>query len=528
MKREEIRPLPFYLEQAAAKYPEKDVLVQRNRRVSYRELLRNVHRVAAYLSRANPSFAGERACLVMDNTPEYVIAMFGVLKAGGIVVPVGDRLGARGLNTILDDCTPSVVVVKHSVYEHIAEMLQETACIRTILLVEDEQGRADASGVVKDRRVLGLRQALDEEEAGVSPCSDVSAESIAMLIYTSGTTGSPKGVMLSHRNLVSNALSIIQYLELSPDDKVMVVLPFYYSYGNSLLTTHVIAGGSLVLQSNFLYPNAVLAKMEAERVTGFSGVPSTFAILLNNSSVRNYRFPHLRYLTQAGGAMSPRHARDLMETFPGKQIFIMYGQTEASARLSYLPPQDLVRKVGSIGIAIPDVRLTVRKEGGGIADPGEVGEIVAEGPNVMRGYWGLPQGTREVLRDDGLHTGDFARMDEDGYLYIVGRRTDMIKSGAHRISAKEIEEVILEMPAVHEVAVVGEPDEILGESIKAFVVLRPGVQCGKSEIQSYCKSNLPQYKIPRQVVFCGELPKTGSGKVRKHELGAKNREAGGR
>ncbi len=510
---------------SAARRPEKEVLVQGTRRVTYGALWRAVASVASFLVRDNGNFRGRRACMFVGNSHEYVASYFGILRAGGVVVPVSDRIGARGARAILANCAPDTLVVNDAAQETVAGLLPEFPSVRTIILTGSGRAGADARRSAEadgswagGREVFRLKDILETFADAAGPCPDVAPEQLAMILYTSGTTGLPKGVMLSHRNLASNALSIITYLGLTPDDRVMAVLPFYYSYGTSLLTTHVIAGGSLVLENGFHYPNLVLAKMAAERVTGFAGVPSTFAILLNNSSVKKYRLPHLRYVTQAGGAMSPRHATELAEALPGTEIIIMYGQTEASARLSYLAYKDLARKSGSIGKAIPGVRLTVRRDDGSVATPGEVGELVAEGPNVMLGYWGLPEETEKALRADGLHTKDLAKADEEGYLYIVGRESDMIKSGAHRVSAKEIEEVVLEIPAVQEVAVVGEEDEILGEAIKAYVVLRPGVACGRSEILSYCRANLPLYKIPKHVVFCDGFPKTATGKIRKSDL----------
>ncbi|MBE0616967.1 MAG: AMP-binding protein, partial [Proteobacteria bacterium] len=345
-----------------------------------------------------------------------------------------------------------------------------------------------------------------------------AGERLAKIIYTSGTTGEPKGVMLRHRNLVANVRSIVEYLGLTERDRVMAVLPFFYVYGNSVLLTHAAVGGSLVVNQSLMYPNVILEQMTAEGVTGFSGVPSTFAILLNRSSIREHRFPALRYVTQAGGAMSPKLACEVREVLPQTDVFIMYGQTEASARLSYLPPADLLRKAGSIGRAIPGVRLQVLRPDGSPAGVGEVGEIVAQGDNVMAGYWGKPEETAQVLRAEGLWTGDLAKTDEEGYLYIVSRKSDMIKSGAHRIAPKEIEELIQEHPAVHEVAVFGVDDEILGEAIHACAVLKGGVRCTEKELTRFCRENLPAFKVPHKVEFRDDLPKTASGKIRKEEL----------
>jgi acyl-CoA synthetase (AMP-forming)/AMP-acid ligase II len=298
----------------------------------------------------------------------------------------------------------------------------------------------------------------------------------------------------------------------------MAVLPFFYSYGNSIMLTHIAAGGTLVVNQSFMYPNVILQQMVDHRVTGFSGVPSTYAILLNRSAIGKFRFPDLRYLTQAGAAMSPALAKKLQAVFPGTEIYIMYGQTEASARLAYLEPDELVRREGSIGKAIPGVTLILRDKEGKEVRTGRTGEIVARGENIMAGYWQHPGQTGEVLRREGLWTGDLARQDTDGFFYIVSRKSDIIKSGSHRIGPREIEDTLAEHPAVHEAAVVGIADEILDERILACIVLKDGVECGEKELIKYCRKELPAYKVPQEVHFLKELPKTATGKIRKVDL----------
>jgi acyl-CoA synthetase (AMP-forming)/AMP-acid ligase II len=296
----------------------------------------------------------------------------------------------------------------------------------------------------------------------------------------------------------------------------MAILPFYYSYGNSLLLTHMYCGGSVVIDNRFAYPNVILEIMSQERVTGFSGVPSTFAILMHKSNIRNYHFEHLRYITQAGGPMTPALTQKIMEAMPHLKIFVMYGQTEASARLSYLEPERLLEKIGSIGRAIPGVELTVRNENGKACKPGDVGEIVAKGDNIMLGYWNNQEATQIVLKRDGLHTGDLATVDEDGYIFIVSRSSDMIKSGAHRISPKEIEEVIAEFPGIIESAVIGVPDEILGEALVAYIVVKDKID--QKELRKHLRLNLAPFKIPGEITEIEALPKTQSGKIRKFEM----------
>jgi acyl-CoA synthetase (AMP-forming)/AMP-acid ligase II len=324
--------------------------------------------------------------------------------------------------------------------------------------------------------------------------------------------------MLRHSALIANTESIVQYLKLTQDDRVMAVLPFFYSYGNSIMLTHIAVGGTLVVNQSFMYPNVILQQMVEHEVTGFSGVPSTYSILLNRSALEKFSFPSLRYLTQAGAAMSPVLAEKLQSLFPGIAIYIMYGQTEASARLAYLEPDDLVQRVGSIGKAIPGVVLTLRGKDGKEVQVGQTGEIVARGENIMAGYWQNPDESAKVLRREGLWTGDLARQDSDGFLYIVSRKSDIIKSGSHRIGPQEIEDTLAEHPSVHEVAVVGIADEILDERILACVVLNEGRKCHEKDLIKHCRKELPAYKVPHEVRFFRDLPKTATGKVKKTEL----------
>jgi acyl-CoA synthetase (AMP-forming)/AMP-acid ligase II len=498
--------------------PDAPAVIQGRRRVTYADLERNASKIASFLARSAMR-KGDRVGLFSKNSPDYIAAYIGIQRAGGISVDINFQDSVHEVKTILNHCGISILIVEHSYAAVAAEAVKDTPSLTMFIEIERQPGGTPSSKakVPTHVRYLTLGDVLGEGEEHRAPAA-LTGSDIASIVYTSGTTGRPKGVMLSHDNYLANARSIIEYLHLCERDKVMVVLPFCYSYGKSLLTTHLMAGGTLVLENSFMYPNTVFDKMVEEGVTGFAGVPSTFAILLNRSNIRNYRFPELRYVTQAGGAMSPQHARELCAVLPETKVYIMYGQTEATARLTYLEPEELLKRAGSIGKAIPGVQIDVVGEAGVPARDGQEGEIVATGKNIMAGYWNDPEQTGKVLKEGRLFTGDIGRKDGDGYFYIVGRRSDMIKSGAHRISPKEIEEVILEMNEVHEVSVVGIPDEILGEAIRAVIVLKEGFQPDGKKVQRHCQTKLASFKIPKEVFFTLELPKTSSGKIRKFLL----------
>ena len=278
--------------------------------------------------------------------------------------------------------------------------------------------------------------------------------------------------MVSHANIIANTDSIVSCLSLTERDRIMAVLPFHYCYGASLLHTHLHVGGEVVGDSRFMYPETVIQRMIETRCTGFAGVPSHFQILLRNSSFRKKQFPDLRYVQQAGGSLASTFIRELKDALPHTQVFIMYGQTEATARLSYLPPDSLDSKLGSIGKGMPGVTLRVVNEEGREVSPGEVGEIVAEGANVTLGYWRAPQESEGTFRNGALYTGDLARVDEEGFIYIVDRAKDFLKCRGEKVSCRQIEEVLLEFDELVEAAVIGIPDGVLGEAVKAFVVPR--------------------------------------------------------
>jgi acyl-CoA synthetase (AMP-forming)/AMP-acid ligase II len=503
----------------AAAFEEKTAAIHLGRSITYGELYRSSAALAERLKRLGlPS--GSRAAILFENTIDYVICYFASFLAGMVTVPLDTSLAPENLNYILADCGASVFMVQSKYRRQLDTILGGNLSLslivsdRTMPIADSFPPMETIGGIIEEASSIPslTRAAAAVASAGQSP------HELAAIFYTSGSTGEPKGVMLSHRNLVSNTLATVQYLGLTKDDSVLVILPFYYIYGNSLLLTHVATGGKVVIDNRFMYPEVVLDSLEESKATGFAGVPSTFMIALSKSTIAKRRLADLKYITQAGGAMAPDVTRRLIEACPNQKIWVMYGQTEASPRVTYLPPDQLNEKLGSIGIAVPGVEVRILDESGREVTIGETGEIVVGGPNVMLGYWNQPEATAEVLRDGWLITGDLARKDDDGYMYVVGRKREIIKSAGHRVSAKEIEETLVAHEAVAEAAVFGVPDDILGEAIHAVVVLRPGALCNEKQIQGFCQKHLAAFKIPRVVRFLNSLPKSQSGKVNKLQL----------
>ncbi|HIQ01481.1 MAG TPA: AMP-dependent synthetase, partial [Anaerolineales bacterium] len=345
---------------------------------------------------------------------------------------------------------------------------------------------------------------------------------LACLIYTSGTTGEPKGVMSTHANMAFAASSIIQYLENRPDDIVINVLPLSFDYGLYQLLMAFNFGGTLVLEQSFAYPAAVLRRIEEERVTGLPGVPTIFAMLLQMDLSR-FDLSSLRYLTNTAAALPVEHIQRLREAFPQARLYSMYGLTECKRTL-YLPPEELDRRPGSVGIPIPGTEVWIEDEAGNWLGPGEVGELVVRGSHVMQGYWGDPEETAKRYRPGRypaerlLYTGDLFRMDEEGFLYFVARKDDIIKSRGEKVAPKEVESVLYRLPGVAEAAVIGVPDELLGQAIKAFIVCSDGHQLTEQDVLRHCRQHLEDFMLPRYVEFRPSLPKSPSGKIQKSAL----------
>jgi len=490
------RALPGLLEETSRRFPERLALVDAEIRLTYSDLQQRVERMAGWLVR-NGLMPGERVCIVLESSWQYVVALYGALRAGAIGVPLNSAARAGELAGWVSHSEAGWVIGDPGARESAALRRELPGSVRWAEVSEAISG--GSSGQSNEARTVG---------SGTAAC----------IHYTSGTTGAPKGVLLSHGNLASNAEAIAGYLDLDQYSSIVSVLPFYYAYGSSVLHSHILRGGKLVIERGFTFPHVTMQKIASEKATGFAGVPSTFALLLARVNLAEHDIGSLRYLTQAGGAMSPALTLRVRAAFPSQRLFVMYGQTEATSRVSFLPPQMLEQKLGSVGTPIEGVEWQIRSEEGEVLPAGRSGALWIRGPNVMMGYWQNPQASAAVLRDSWLCTGDVGRLDDDGFLYLEGRRNDIIKVGAHRIHPQDIEHVVGELDGVEEAAAVGMDDELLGEVVKVCVVLRPGAALTEQQIRRHCLERLPGYKVPKLVEFVTALPRTASGKLRRIAL----------
>ena len=501
-----------FLRRSAERTPDAIALIEPAASATYGEVNRRANRAARALIAAGVR-RGDRVVLAMDDGIEAVASYFGAMKAGAIAVPLPPGPHNDRFVRAVKDCSPTAAVVNPPTAQDAAT----AAALGGIPAVFVTTGNASASRPPSDC-AFGDWSLAVEAVADDEPSVRVIDLDLAAIIYTSGSTGAPRGAMLSHLNIRANTESIVEYLKLTATDRVMCVLPFYYVYGLSLLHTHVAVGGSVIVDPRFAFPNVVLKAMQEHRATGFAGVPSTFALLMHRSNLGKMQFPDLRYVTQAGGGMPPARIREWLEKGPKATFYVMYGATEASARLTYLEPPLLERKLGSIGRAIPNVEILVVNDDGQVAGEAEVGELVARGSNISSGYWNNPEETAERFGPLGYRTGDLGYADGEGFLYLVGRRHDMIKVGAHRVGAKEIEDVLNEHPAISEAAVVAVQHEILGEAPLAFIATRQNMMPDIGDIVALCRSRLQAHKVPLEFVTLPSIPKSSIGKVDKISL----------
>jgi long-chain acyl-CoA synthetase len=461
-------------------------------KITFTELYDQSLIIAEYL---NSTFGeNQNILLLAPNSVFFITAYLAILKSGNVAVPLNPEIEQSNLDFIREKCQSNLTLTTARIAAKLnfrkSQILDEEASNDIIL----------------------------KESPATYSFSNTPSDKLAEIIFTSGSTGEPKGVMISHKNLVANTASIVKYLELSQHDIMLVVLPFYYCYGLSLLHTHLRAGGGIVLNNMFIMLGGVINDLKKFQCTGFAGVPTHYQILLRKSeSFKKTSFPDLRYVTQAGGKLHNAFISEFIESFPETRFHVMYGQTEATARLSWLPPQMLPEKIGSCGKAIPGVTLRVADESGEDVKPGETGEILAFGDNIMSGYYKDPESTGQTLKNGWLHTGDLATMDQEGFLYLTARKKEIIKVGGRRVSPKEIEEVIVSMPDVVDCSIEGVYDDILGETMKASVVIKevPGTPVTIDSIKAWCAERLVSYKIPQIIELKDRITISATGKKLK-------------
>ncbi len=492
---------------SAGRVPHRPALVFRDRRLSYADLSEKAGSLGRLLQGVGAR-RGDRVILMLPNAPGFGVGYFGILAAGATVVPLNPLSKAEEVRYVLEDATPAAMVCIEMTYP-ILRAAREGLGRAVPALVLDATA---SSGLQAGDLALGTPPG-DLARGMVPP--EVDGGDVAACLYTSGTTGRPKGAMLTHRNLLANIQSFREILHVTEEDVFLTVLPMFHAFAATVMFLEPLSvGATIVLEPRFA-PDLTLKAIAEHRVTLFAGVPTMFAVLaglphppLDFSSWR---------LCISGGAPLPPAVLETFEAKHGVPIYEGYGPTECAPVLTVNPPLG-VRKVGSVGPAIPQVELRIVDAAGRPLPPGEIGEILARGPNVMKGYLNRPAETAEVLRDGWYHTGDLGRVDQDGYYYIVDRKKDLILVGGLNVYPREVELALASHPAVAEAAVIGLPDPVRGEVPRALVVLRDGQQADAQELLQWCRQRLANYKVPRAIALVSQLPRTATGKILKAQL----------
>jgi long-chain acyl-CoA synthetase len=506
------------LRRASARWPDGTALITRDAQLTFRDLDEASERFASALQSIGVQ-RGDRVAAMLENSAEFVIALWGALKAGAVFVPINQAAKGPTLGYILADACAKCLVTQASFQARITEAGPFFPPSMTVIWTGNAgNGLRFADMLAAARWPVANTGLIDQD--------------LALLIYTSGSTGKPKGVMLTHAAVRNNARVISGYLNAVPEDVVLCVLPLFFGYGLFQILSGAQAGFCVILERSFAFPVEVLRQIEKHKVTGLPGVPSLFARILDFAPFGDFDLSSLRYITNAAAPLPPAHIARLRETLPAVQVFSMYGLTECT-RVCYMDPARLDAKIASVGRAMPNCEAYVADEDGRRCAPGEVGELVVRGANLMRGYWGRPLDTARVLRDGNtpgekvLHTGDLFYADADGDLFFVGRRDDVFKCRGEKVSPREVENVLHEFPGVAEAAIVGISDAVDGMAVKAFIVMREGESATQEAVRKFCMARLEPSLVPKFVEFSETLPKTESGKVTRRLLRQSESESDG-
>nr|CAD6603522.1 AMP-dependent synthetase [Rhizobium sp. TCK] len=495
------------LRESARRYPDKVALVAGGCRLSYAELDTRSDHLAAALLKAGVQ-PGDRVALLLENGIEAPLSFFAAWKAGAVACPLYPSMKSEKLAAIFSSIRPTAVVTQAR------QILSVQAAIGASggqPIVINTEAANDAVGDALSFAAMTFGGPTDRPQ----PRADESE--LALLIHTSGSTGRPKGVMLTHANVDAACQSIAGYLDNTENDVVLSVLPLSFGYGITQMVTMASVAGRLVLEKSFAFPRTILDRLAEEKATGLPLVPAMATLIAGMKELPDSQFASLRYVTSAAAALPPALSGRLREMMPGTLIFIMYGQTEC-LRVSYLEPTELARRPTSVGKAIPSTRAYVVGDDGQPCAPGEVGELVVEGPHVMAGYWGDKAGPRqrpaEIKGGRRLRTGDLFRTDADGFLYFVSRKDDIIKTRGEKVSPQEVERVLYALPGIREAAVTGMEDPVFGQVVRAHVALEPGCTLSERDVMRHCASQLEDYMVPKMVEFRDMLPRTTTGKIR--------------
>ncbi len=490
-------------------FRQKSAVVVEGKPHTYGELLDSARRLAAALGQRGVQ-RGDRVAIYMDNSWYGVVSIYATWLAGAVMLLINPQTKRDKLGFILDDSAARILLTDGHIAKEFLPLLDTVSSLTGVI----------SSGSFPNDRGIEQLEDVVRDTSPLSVMPETIALDLAALIYTSGSTGQPKGVMQTHQSMLFAAGSIIEYLRIDHADIILCVLPLAFDYGLYQLLMTVQLGATLVLERSFTYPAQVFARMQDFKVTVFPGVPTIFSMLLRAHQREPLCFAGITRVTNTAAALADSSATRLRAIFPHALIYKMYGLTECK-RVSYLEPDLLDERPGSVGKAIPGTEVYLLDADGQPTPAGDTGTLHVRGAHVMLGYWNRPDLTEKMLRpgkwpgERVLCTQDQFRMDSDGFLYFVGRSDEIIKTRGEKVSPVEVENAMLGIPGIAEVAVVGVTDELLGQAIRAYVVLENDASLNTGQIRAMCITCLENFMVPQQIVLCTDLPKTATGKVSK-------------
>ncbi len=500
---------------AAATFPRRPAVIHLDRTYTYRELDHLVRAFATALRRKLGVQRGDRVALVMPNCLHSVVCYLGAIRAGAVALPVNIRLKAEEMRFILGDAGPRVLVAHRTVWPTVREALEGLAGVEHLLAVDFFE-----PGVPSVEELLAEGDGTNDRasRAACPPVEEAENDDTAAIIYTSGTTGLPKGAMITHGNVLFNVQSTIAGHRFRPDDVHMLAVPLFHVTGlNTIMPTAFFQGAPVVVTARAA-PGDLLDLVQRHRATTLLGVPTTMILLAQTPGLAAHDVASLRLIAYSGASMPVRAIQRLRELFPGVRLHNFFGLTETTSVTSVLPDDQALVRPESIGRAVPGLEVKVVDEAGDALPAGQVGELLIRGPSVVKGYFDRPEATAEAIVDGWLHTGDTALMDAEGFIFLRGRKKEMIIVAGENVYPVEVENVLTRHPAVAEAAVIGVPHGVFGETVKAIVVLHPAAECEARELKRHCVERLASFKVPQEFEFLPRLPRNPSGKVVKREL----------
>lgn len=499
------------------KNPSKTAIVIREKSFSYEELKEAAEKIAGHLINSGIK-KGDRVAIYMNNSWESIISIYGTTLAGAVFLFINIQTKANKLQFILNDCEAKVLISENQLSNDLSQALANVPSIEQVII------SGDYGNVIKQPGfdLLSFESIIENSKINVE-YPRIIPNDLASLIYTSGSTGFPKGVMMTHQSMVFTSWSLVEYLRLTEEDRIILLLPLAFDYGLYQLLMTITVGGTLIVEKGFVFPASVYRQIEITKPTVLPAVPTIFATMIALNKEAGLKFDFIKKITNTAAALPAEFTPDLKKIFPNALIFRMYGLTECK-RVCYLEPELVDIKPTSVGKAIPGTEVFLLSPEGVPVGPNEPGILHIRGPHVMAGYWNKDKLTEEMLKPGKipgeriLCSNDWFIMDNEGFLYFQGRTDDIIKTRGEKVSPIEIENVIYKINGVKEVAVIGLDDKIMGQSIAAYITCHTNIQLSEKDIQRECMAFLEQFMIPQKVIFLEQMPKSSNGKIDKKEL----------